>query len=73
MKKYERLTQIESNDFDDEIWGKKLETRRMLATLAHTLKVFYMDQKIVAPEGVVYWENDVNNDEEFVEIRLTWE
>ena len=73
MKKYERLTRIKTKDFEDEAWGKKLESRKRLAVLAHTLKLFYENQNIADPEGVVCWEKVVKNNEEFVEIRRAWE
>lgn len=73
IEKYDRLTRIGSTDFEDEVWGKKLESRKMISILAHTLKLYFENQNISAPEGIVYWENIVSNNEEFVEIRRTWE
>ena len=73
IEKYDRFTRIGSTDFEDEVWGKKLESRKMISILAHTLKLYFENQNISAPEGIVYWENIVSNNEEFVEIRRTWE
>ena len=73
MKKYGLLTQISPSELDDEIWGKKLEARKMMAILACTLKEFYEGQNLCIPEGVDYWRSITEDKEEFVEIRRTWD
>ena len=72
IKKHDSITKVIPSD-DNDSYGKKMESREILAVLACSLNDYYSEMRLDQPDGVKHWENIVGDKEEFAEIRRSWE
>lgn len=71
LSKFISLTMLSGEETDKEAMDK-LETRKRISTLAHTLYQRYVNAGREVPEQIMEWKELSNSPEEFAEIRNCW-